>query len=381
MMRKRQRGKIIKWLLWVFGVLGLIIGALAFIEIDDIIIAQGIVEPGQKIYIDSPMSRVVHRIYAEPGDTVRANQPVAQLYEGDLRAAVAAAEKEVKREHANLAAARAHLALLKENPLEERKIAAARVEQARIGLTARGQELKRATQLFKGERLWSQEDFERAQTSYDLSHANLQVAIESLNLVNRGPSVAEVQNAEAAVQQTEAALEKAQQHLEATQEALELATLRSPVDGVVARQDLFPGMQATQGGIVLIVAGLEEGTVIGAVVPETNAWKVKVGHPVEILSNLFTDREGFLGQGEVTEIYGYAILEGGVKTFGLEVAVKKTPIPLRYGSTADLRIIVGRRSILKILLGYENQDAVLSSSGAIFQKKKKHILPDSSQSH
>lgn len=381
MMRKRQKSKIIKWLLWIFGVIGLIIVALGLIEIDDVVIAQGIVEPGQKIYIDSPMSRVIHRIYAEPGDTVRVNQPVAQLYDGDLRAAVAAATKEVKRELANLASAQAQLSLLQENPLEERKIAESRVDQAKISLTAREQELKRARQLFKGERLWSQEDFERAQTNYDLAVANLQVAIETLNLVKRGPSPAEIRKAEATVQQTEAALEKAQQHLEATQEALELATLRSPVDGIVARQDLYPGMQATQGGIVMIVAGLNEGKVIGAWMPETNAWKVKVGHPVEILSNLFTDREGFVGEGEVAEIYGYALHEGNVRTFGLEVAVQKTPIPLRYGSTADLRIIVGRRSILKTLLGLENLDAVESSSGAILQKKRKPTPPDTSQSH
>ena len=381
MMRRRQRGKIIKWLLWIVGIVALIIAALGLIDIDDIVIAQGIVEPGEKVYIDSPMSRVIHRIHAVPGDTVRANQPVAQLYDGDLRAAVAAAEKEVKRETANLAAARAQLALLQENPLEEQKIAQSRVDQAKISLTAREQELKRARQLFKGERLWSQEDFERAQTSYDLAHANLQVAIENLNLVKRGPSPAEIQRAEAAVQQSEAALEKAQQHLEATQEALELTILRSPVDAIVVRQDLYPGMQANQGGIVMIVAGLGEGKVIGAWMPETNAWKVQVGHPVEILSNLFTDREGFIGQGEVAEIYGYALHEGGVRTFGLEIAVKQTPIPLKYGSTADLRIIVGRRSILKILLGLENPHAVQSSSGAIIQKKKSNTESDSTQSH
>lgn len=381
MMRRRQRGKIVKWLLWIVGIISLIIALLGFIEIDDIVIAQGIVEPGQKVYIDSPMSRVIHRIYAEPGDTVRTNQPVAQLYDGDLRAAVAAAKKEVKREQANLAATQAQLALLQENPLEEQKIAQSRVEQAKISLTAREQELKRARQLFKGERLWSLEDFERAQTSYDLAHANLQVAIESLNLVKRGPSPAEIQAADAAVQQTEAALEKAQQHLEATQEALELTNLRSPLDAIVVRQDLYPGMQATQGGIVMIVAGLDEGKVINAWMPETNAWKAQVGHPVEILSNLFTDREGFLGQGEVAEIYGYALHEGGVRTFGLEIAVKQTPIPLRYGSTADLRIIVGRRSILKILLGHENQQAVQSSSGAIIQKKQSNPAPDTTQSH
>ena len=378
MMRRRQRGKIVKWLVWIFGSIALIMTGLALIEIDDIIIAQGIVEPGEKIYIDSPMSRVIQRIIAVPGDTVLAKAPVATLYDGDLRAAVSAAEKEVKREWANLGAARAQLALLKENPEEEQNIAESRVDQAKISMTASKQELDRARKLFLGERLWSQEDFERAQTNYDLANANLQVAIEGLNLVKRGPSPAEIQNAEALVDQTQAALEKAQQHLSATQEALELAVLRTPVDGVVARQDLYPGMQASQGGLVMIIAGLAEGTVIGAWMPETNAWKVKVGHPVEILSNLFTDREGFVGHGEVTEVYGYALHEGGVRTFGLEISVLETPIPLRYGSTADLRIIVGRRSILKTLLGFENADAVLSSASEIFQKKVNKAISDSS---
>ncbi len=362
MMRRKNKRRVIKWLLWVSGILGTVILALALIKIDDVVMAQGIVEPGQKIYIDSPMSRVIEALYVQPGDTVIANQPLALLYNGDLRAAVGAAEKDIKREHANLESDRARLALLREKPTaEELKIAESRVDQARISLTAREQELKRAEHLYFGERLWSIDDHQRAQVNYELAMVNLKVATETLNMTRRGPSLAELQQAEAAVRQSEAALEKAVHQLEAAQEALERTIIRTPVDGVVARRDLYPGMQATQGGIILIVAGLAEGTVIDAWVPETNAWKVLVDQKVEILSNLFTDREGFVGYGEISEVYGYAIHEGGVRTFGLEVVVTETPIPLSYGSTADLRIIVGRRSILKLLLGLENRDVIQAS--------------------
>ena len=359
MMRRRNKRKVIKWLLWVVGVIGSILLALSLIKIDDVVMAQGIAEPGQKIYIDSPMSRVIERIIAEPGDTVKAGDPVARLYDGDLRAEVASATKEIKREEANLESARARLAMLREKPTkEELNIAESRVEQARISLTSREQELKRAEHLYLGERLWSREDHERALTNYELAQANLKMAMETLNMVRMGPSPAEIQHAEAAVRQSEAALAKAHQHLEAAQANLERATMRSYADGVVARKDLYPGMQANQGAIVMIIAGAAEGMVINAWMPETNAWKVRLGQPVEILSNLFTDRERFKGYGEVSEIHGYAVHEGGVRTFGLEVAIKETPIPLRYGSTADLRIIVGRRSILKMLLNLENPDMV-----------------------
>lgn len=355
MMRRRRKGRIVKWLLWVFGVIGAIALALALIQIDDIVMAQGIVEPGDKIYINSPMSQDIHEILAEPGDSVTAGQPVARLYDGNLRAAAATAEQEIKREIANLEAAQARLALLRAQPTpEELKIAESRVEQARINLTARQQDLKRAQALYEGQRLFSQEDYERAKTNYDLAEASLKVELENLNLVRRGPLPAEIQQAEAAVRQTQASLDKAKHNLEAAREALERATLRAPVSGVVARQDLYPGMQASQGAIVMIIAGEGEGTVIGAWMPETSAWKVRPGQSVEILSNLFTDREGFVGHGEVSEVHGYAIHEGNVRTFGLEVAVNQTPIALSFGSTADLRIYVGRRSILQTILGWES---------------------------
>ncbi|MDP6038736.1 MAG: hypothetical protein QGG64_09315, partial [Candidatus Latescibacteria bacterium] len=212
MMRRRRKGKIVKVLLWIFSVLTTIVLALAFIQIDDIVMAQGIAEPGDKIYIDSPMSRVVHEILAEPDDTVKAGQPVARLYDGDLRSEVATAEQEIKRETANLEAARARLALLREQPTpEEMSIAKSRVEQARISVTARQQDLNRVE---IGQRLYSQEDQERAQTNYDLAQATLKVTLESLNLVSRGPSPAEIQQAEASVRQTKASLDKAQHNLE-----------------------------------------------------------------------------------------------------------------------------------------------------------------------
>lgn len=355
MMRRRRKGRIAKWLLGVFGVIGAIVLALALIQIDDIVMAQGIVEPGDKIYINSPMSQDIHEILVGPGDSVTVDQPVARLYDGDLRATVATTEQEIKREMANLEAAQARLALLRAQPtLEELKIAESRVEQTRINLTARQQDLKRAQALYEGQRLFSQEDYERAQTNYDLAEASLKVETENLNLVKRGPLPAEIQQAEAAVRQTQASLDKAKHNLEAAREALERATLRAPVNGVVARQDLYPGMQANQGAIIMIIAGEGEGTVIGAAMAETSAWKVRPGQPVEILSNLFTDREGFIGQGEVSEVHGYAVYEGNVRTFGLEVVVKQTPITLSFGSTADLRIYVGRRSILQTILGWES---------------------------
>lgn len=361
-MRRRRRHRVLKWMLWIGGVLAAVILTLSLIEIDDVVMAQGIVEPGTKIYIDSPLKRVIEAIHCEAGQAVKAGQPVVQLYNGDLQSAAEAAGKEVQRGEANLEHARANLALLKEKPTAEAlKIAESRVEQARIALKARKQELQRAETLYFGERLWSLEELERAKTNCQLAESNLKVATEVLNLTRRGASPSELRQAVAEVRQASAALAKARSSLEGARESLELTTLRAPVNGVVARRDLHPGMLAEQGQIVLIIAGEGGDDTIDAWVPETNAWKIRLGHPVEILSNLFTDREEFVGAGEISRFYGYAVHGGGVRTFELKIRILETPLPLKYGSTADLRIIVGRRSILKTLLNIEDRDVVRAS--------------------
>ena len=363
-MRRRSRRRALKWGLWIVGVLCAVLIGLALIKIDDVVMAQGHVEPGYKIYVDSPLKRVIKEIYVDQGSPVVKGQPLVRLYDNDLISDAATSEKEVRRSEANLEFAKANLALLREKPTtEELKIAESRVEQARISLEARQQELKCAEHLYLGERLWSGENLERAKTSVELAKTNLKVTKENLSLVRRGASPAELRQAEASVRQSDAALDKARNSLVASREALALATLRSEYDGEVVRRDLHPGMLADAGQIVLIIAGSEGGTVIDAWVPETNAWKVRLGQRVEILSNLFSDREGFLGFGRISKSSGYAVDGGGTRTFELEVAVEESPMPLKYGSTADLRIIVGRRSILKILLGIENRDFALVSTG------------------
>ncbi len=361
-MRRRRKHRVLKWILWIGGVLAAVILTLSLIEIDDVVMAQGIVEPGKKIFVDSPLKRVIEAIHCEAGSLVKAGQPVVQLYNGDLKSAVEAAGKEVQRGEANLEHARANLALLEEKPTAEAlKIAESRVEQAQIALKARKQELHRAEHLYLGERLWSVEELERAKTNHQLAETNLKVATEVLSLTRRGASPSELRQAAAEVRQAGAALAKARSSLKGARESLELATMRSPVNGVVARRDLHPGMLAEQGQIVLIIAGEGGDDTIDAWVQETNAWKIRLGHPVEILSNLFNDREEFIGAGEISRFYGYAVHGAGVRTFELEIRILETPLPLKYGSTADLRIIVGRRSILKTLLNIEDRNVVRAS--------------------
>ena len=94
MLQRKRKSKIKQWAIWTVGALVTILVLLGLIKIDDVVMAQGITEPGQKIYIDSPLTRVVKQIVAEAGDTVLAGEIVVLLYDGDLRAEVAASRQD-----------------------------------------------------------------------------------------------------------------------------------------------------------------------------------------------------------------------------------------------------------------------------------------------
>ena len=246
---------------------------------------------------------------------------------------------------------------------EDVRMAEARERSARINLEAERQRLARSDSLWVRNYITAS-DMEASRTRYELRRSDFEIAVETLNAVRQGPSPAQIREAEAEANAVEASLVMARHRLELDQETLARATLRAPKDGVVVRVDLHPGMVADQGGIVMVLA-TDKSPVLRAWVKEMNVWKVKQGQPVEILSNVFSDRERFLSRGEVVQTYPYGVSDGGERTFGVMVKFKESVIPPPLGSTADARIIVGRRGILKILLGIEdNMDQYIRKDGS-----------------
>jgi len=265
---------------------------------------------------------------------------------------VTTAEDEVSRTKAAFDMARARLDHLRSLPFPENvRIAEARLRSAQANLENERQRHARADSLW-ARKFITVSEMEAAQTRLEQARSQYDIALETLTVTRQGPSPAQIREAEAEVEAAEAAYIKAQHALDLARETLDRATLRSPEDGEVVRVDLKPGMRADQGAIVMIIAA-GEGPILRAWVKETNVWKVRRGQPVEILSNVFSDREEFLAMGEVVWTYPYGASDGGERTFEVIIKIKDAAIPLPFGSTADARVIVGRRGILKILLGFE----------------------------
>jgi multidrug resistance efflux pump len=352
-----------------------VVALLWIIPIDDVVMANGVVEPGDKIYIDSPFTQVVKEIYAWEGTHVKKGQPVAQLEDHALISAVTTAEDVVNSAKAALDMARAKLDHLRAQPLlEDVRVAEARGRAAQTNLEAERKKLARADSLWNRNYL-TPSDLETARTRFEQAQAQHEISVENLKIARQGPSPAQVREAEAEVSAADADLVKAQHTLDLARETLDRAALRSPADGVVVRVDIKPGMRADQGALVMLIAA-GEGPILRAWVKETNVWKVRRGQTVEILSNVFSDREKFLSLGEVVWTYPYGANDAGERTFEIIVKIKDAIIPPPLGSTADARVIVGRRGILKILLGFESDiQKYAQQDGAYAPPQTEHRAP------
>ena len=350
--RRKPKRRALKWTLYIASGIFVVLALLWIIPIDDVVMASGQVEPGDKIYIDAPFTRVIKQIYTYEGTHVKKGDILAQLEDHDLISEVTTTADEVSATRAALDMARAKLDHLKMQPVpEEVRMAEARLRAAQVNLDAERLKLARTDSLWARSYI-TPADLEAARTRHEQAQSQYDISDENLKIVRQGPSSAEVREAEAEVSARDAAFVKAQHSLELAQKTLELASLRSTADGVVVRVDLKPGMRADAGAIVIIVAA-GEGPVLRAWVKETNIWKVKLGQPVEILSNVFSDREKFLTMGEVVWTYPYGETDGAERNFEIIIKIKDAVIPPPLGSTADARIIVGRKGILKVLLGFE----------------------------
>ena len=357
-MRKKTKITLIKVFSIIFAVIGVALVALWVIKIDDVVSATGVIEPPKKIYIDSPFSRIIARVLREERDQVKRGDPLVQLENHDLAGQIVMLENEIAHAKAGLDIAKAKLERLKEGPLtEEIRVAEASLQQAKIKVETEEQKLKRANALSERS-LVSPQELESAKMSFSLSKAEYKAAEENLKMAQRGARESQLREAEAEIRQAEAYYKKVKDQLEVTQDELKRTTVRSPVDGTVVRVDLHPGMLADEGMILMILAAGTEGPILRAWARESGVWKVRLRDRVEILSNTVSDRKKYMCIGTVVKVHPYGQEAGGERYFEVIVKVMDSPIPLQYGSTADARIIVGRRSILKILLGIEEEAAL-----------------------
>jgi len=372
------------------------------VERGDIVVtvsAVGTVRPAKQIYLFFPVPGEVSAVAVAEGDSVRAGQELARLDTEQLELALQDAslalelqqiafdamtaeprEVELEAARAAVSAAGAQLAAASVPPdASVEEIARLQLELAKNQLwqnqlqrdSIREQEEQLKELLSRvpvslppvGELplavpgLVSASQYEASVTraEYDVAIATQQL----LAAQNAEVSAANIASAQAALVsaqgqldrllegpgETELALADAQLQaaylaVDLARYQLELAILRAPFSGMVAQMNLAPG-EAPPTGEPAIELMDTSGYTVNLAVDEVDVALLESDQYVEVSVDAMPDT---IMTGRVTRIDSVATSFGGLVTYGVEVTLDPTTVPIRAGMSATVTIVVDEAS-------------------------------------
>ena len=196
------------------------------------------------------------------------------------------------------------------------------------------------------------DDVVEARARVAVAKARYDTALTRLNILRIGEdsfqvkvAAAGVAQAEAAVVQAQAAVAHAQAALATLDTQLEKTVIRAPSSGVVLTRNLEPGETVSPGGVVLVIAYLDE-VKLTVYVSEDQYGKVNLGQKVEIIVDSFPG-ERFIGtvvkiaeEAEFTPRNVQTVDGRRSTVYGVEIRVPNTEMKLKPGMPADARFLV-----------------------------------------
>ncbi|MHC5859258.1 efflux RND transporter periplasmic adaptor subunit [Nostoc sp.] len=374
------------------------------------ITASGKVVPVKSVNISPKNPGVLSQLYVEQGDRIQQGQILARMdsasieaqrsqYRANLaqsqaqlaQALAGSRPPEIAQAKARLAQSQAQLAAAKAgNRPQEIAQSQSQVDAAQAKVNYTNEQVKRYQYLYQ-EGAEKKQLLDQAISDDKSARANLEEAKKRLSLVQSGTRTEEVDQRQAAVNESRAALvllqdgtrpeeiaqrqaavASAEAQLKGVQVQLEDTIIRAPLSGIVTQKYAEPGAfvtpttsastsaSATSSSIVAVARGLE----ILAQVPEADIGRIKPGQQVEIVADAYPDR---VFKGHVRLIAPEAVVEQGVTSFQVRIALDTGTDKLRSGLNVDLTFLGDR----------VNNALVLPTVSIVTEKGKTGVLiPD-----
>ncbi|MEH2433916.1 MAG: efflux RND transporter periplasmic adaptor subunit [Nostoc sp.] len=349
------------------------------------ITASGKVVPVQTVNISPKNPGVLSQLYVQQGDRIQQGQILARMdsagieaqrsqYRANLaqsqaqlaEALAGSRPQEIAQARARLAQAQAQLTQAQAgNRPQEIAQSQSQVDAAQAKVNYTSEQVKRYQYLYQ-QGAEKKQLFDQALSDDKSARANLEEAKKRFSLVQSGTRTEEIAQRQAAVNearaalilledgtrseeivQRQAAVEAAKAQLKGVQVQLEDTIIRAPLSGIVTQKYADPGAfvtpttsasasaSATSSSIVAVARGLE----ILAQVPEADLGRIKPGQQVEIVADAYPDQ---VFKGHVRLIAPEAVVEQGVTSFQVRVALNTGTDKLRSGLNVDLTFLGDR---------------------------------------
>ena len=283
--------------------------------------ATGIVEPNFKVEVKSKASGEVLSFPFLEGDKVEKGALLLELDKSDEKRNVAKAKADLSKAAAKLEKSKTALLLQKTKYKTDIKTSQSEVISAIANLKESEDKLKRQIELFE-QKVVSQESLDTAKTLFEVNQqkliqaeSQLQESKDSIHDIAMKKNEIELVNTE--VQLAEIALDEAEERLEETE-------IFVPLTGVIIEklveegQIIASGISNVNGGTALANIADMSRLFIIADIDETDIGSVKVGHPVTITADAFSDK---VFNGRVRRIAPQGLVENSITIFKVKIEV------------------------------------------------------------
>jgi len=294
--------------------------------------AEGKLEarPGAEMNIGSELTARIERYLVNEGDHVDRGQIIAVLDSKELAARL----QQVEAELAVVKARRVEVAAGARG--EEIKQAQAVTQRALSERMLAEQEFKRMSQLHR-DKFVSQAMLDNSESAYKVATARVAEAGEQLQLLRAGPRRETLALHEAQVAQAET-------NVRYVRSLLDKTNVVSPISGILIERYLDVGEVVIPEKPIVVIADIAR-LRINAEVDETDAGRLQLGDPVEIMAYAYP---GKVYKGRIEGIAQY-VAKREIKpnnpavNLGLKIIQVKIEIlektPLKLGMTVDVRIM------------------------------------------
>ena len=220
-------------------------------SIEQTITVTGALQPVKTIEVGSQLSGQISKVYVDFNDTVRKDQPLAQIDPRSFAAKVDEAKASVAMALANVDLEKAKLDRAKidlENARGSKAVLAAKLESAQAVKAAAQRTLQRKLAL-QSQNVVATTTVEDAQTDFTARLAQEREAeiLVTLNSYSVEGASADVRRIEAELDQAKTAVPEKEAILRAAQADLDRTVIRSPIDGVVVGRFINEGQTLAVG--------------------------------------------------------------------------------------------------------------------------------------
>lgn len=347
------------------SIVGLVLGMLVtgavlslfFLEIEDVVYAQGKLTSEITYDIIGHLDSRVTQLNFEEGDDVESGDVIALLDTTEFDEERIRLEAEIREYEAELEVKIAECEALKVNPLpKELWYAESNLKESTEKSKRTEARMRRSLQLASNNAI-SKREFEEAEIEHIKVQGEVDRARESLRLVQSGIGERNVEKAECDIDLVRAKIEGRKAELEFLKRQLAECRITAPNSGRLVELPCKYTRYVQKG---VVAARLSSGGAIRGIayVDESVVRKVRPGQVVRISSGVFNRLEYGIFYGEVTRIYDTPVQEPSTNMtrYPVELSIDPQGRPLRLGSSAEFAIVTGHEPVIYTILNLTRHD-------------------------